>query len=100
MTTFQWVAAAVFLATLAAAKRQEMTSLAKGLLAKLRPSVAPDATPDHPAPNNDDHARELVGDLVTVAALRDRLESEGCKDGAEACTVLLRILVEYRPNKG
>jgi hypothetical protein len=95
MTTFQLTALLLFGATLAATKRLELTSFVNGLLAKLRPGVKP-----VPAPDATDHAQELVSDLVQVAALRDRLEADGCKDGAEACTVLLRILVEYRPNKG
>lgn len=95
MTTFQLVAVLLFGGTLAAVKRQELTNLVKGLLAKLRPGVTPAPTPD-----GTEHAQELVSDLVRVAELRDRLEADGCKDGAEACTVLLRILVEFRPQKG
>lgn len=95
MTTFQLVALLLFVVALAAANRQELIKLAKGLLPKRGLDVKPD-----PVTTKTDRAQELVDDLVMVASLRDRLETDGCKDGAEACTVLLRILVEYRPNKG
>jgi len=46
-------------------------------------------------------AVNLVNDIVAVTNLRDRLSAEDCKDGVEACTVLLRVIVEFQqPSKG
>ena len=43
----------------------------------------------------------LVDDLVAVTKLRDKLAAEGCDAGVEACTALLRVIVEYeQPTKG
>jgi hypothetical protein len=46
-------------------------------------------------------AVSLVDDILSVTQLRDRLAAEGCEEGVEACTVLLRVIVEYQqPSKG
>lgn len=43
----------------------------------------------------------LVDDILAVTQLRDRLMAEGCSEGVEACTTLLRVIVEYKqPAKG
>jgi hypothetical protein len=43
----------------------------------------------------------LVNDVMAVTQLRDKLSAEGCQDGVDACTTLLRVLVEYKePSKG
>jgi len=38
---------------------------------------------------------DLVRDLVTINDLRSRLEAAGCKEGVDACTVLLRVMIEF-----
>lgn len=95
MTTFQLVSLGLFLAALAVTKRQELLKLVTTLTSNVQPSRVPNSSPE-----TSNRAKALVDDLVTIADLRDRLTAVGCLDGAEACTVLLRILVEYRPNKG
>ncbi|NBO19475.1 MAG: hypothetical protein EBV03_09680 [Proteobacteria bacterium] len=40
-------------------------------------------------------AVELVDDLLAVTQLRDRLAAEGYQEGVDACTVLLRVIVEH-----
>lgn len=42
----------------------------------------------------------LVDDLVVISKLRDKLASENCPAGADACTALLRVLVEHQPKNG
>lgn len=43
----------------------------------------------------------LVDELVSVTELRDKLASESCPEGVEACTTLLRVIVEHKqPTQG
>lgn len=92
MTTFQLIAVLVFGVSVAVVYGKDIIERVRGVLKRV-PAVLP--TPA--APKETASAHELVADLVDVAELRDRLAAAGCADGAEACTVLLRILVEYRP---
>lgn len=42
----------------------------------------------------------IVKDLLSVTTLRDKLAAEDCADGVEACTNLLRVIVEQtKPTK-
>lgn len=46
-------------------------------------------------------ALRVVGDIISVTELRDKLASENCPQGVEACTNLLRVIVEHQvPAKG
>jgi hypothetical protein len=36
----------------------------------------------------------IVNDLISVTELRDKLAAENCPEGVEACTNLLRVIVE------
>jgi len=85
MTTFQLVSVVLFLVVAAAAYRNELARL----LAKLVARKANDAAPVKPS-----IALTIVGDLVSVTELRDKLASENCPEGVEACTNLLRVIVE------
>jgi hypothetical protein len=38
----------------------------------------------------------LVDELVNVTELRDKLAAEDCPQGVEACTNLLRVIVEHQ----
>lgn len=40
-------------------------------------------------------AVELVDDILAVTQLRDKLAAEGYQEGVDACTVLLRVIVEH-----
>lgn len=40
-------------------------------------------------------AVELVDDILSVTQLRDKLAAEGYQEGVDACTVLLRVIVEH-----
>lgn len=93
MTTFQLVCGALFVLALAVTYR-------KDLLAKLqRAKTAVDAA-TAPAVQAS-IAVPLVDDILAVTKLRDKLAAEGCKDGVDACTALLRVIVEYeQPSKG
>ena len=90
MTTFQLVCAGVFVALLLVTYRKE-------LLARLRKTTGQVAGPAV----QESIAVPLVDDILAVTKQRDKLAAEGCKDGVDACTALLRVIVEYeQPSKG
>lgn len=92
MTQFQLLCAAAFVAAVLFVYRAQLLSGARGLRGQTSSSV-PVVQPSI--------AVSLVNDLVSVTQLRDRLAAEGCKEGVDACTVLLRVIVEFQePSKG
>jgi hypothetical protein len=93
MTTFQLVCLVLFLLALAAAYRDTLLRFLKRAGAPVSKEHSPEVKPSI--------AVSLVNDILAVTELRDRLSAEGCKDGVEACTTLLRVIVEYdQPSKG
>lgn len=90
MNAMQLVLAGLFVASLILVYRKELLGVVNRLLNRptgptVRPSIA----------------ISLADDIKSVTQLRDRLAAEGCKEGVEACTVLLRVIVEYQePSKG
>lgn len=90
MTTFQIVAGVLFVLTLAAAYGKQLANLVPKFVAKTTGVEVKQSI-----------AIPLVNDILAVTELRDRLSAEGCEDGVEACTTLLRVIVEYKqPTKG
>lgn len=94
MTTFQLICSVVFLGLVAAVYGKDIYARVKAWLPSLPvPGVKP-AAPQGVAD-------ATVRDLVTVAALRDRLAAENCKDGADACSLLLKIIIDHKhPHEG
>ena len=94
MTPFQLVCLVLFCGLLFVAYRKE-------LLTRLK-VVRETATAVTNAPVvHDSIAVPLVDDILSVTKLRDKLAAEGCKEGVDACTALLRVIVEYeQPSKG
>ncbi len=91
MTTFQLVCAALFVMAVLVVYRAQVAAVVRALFGKK--SAAPAVQPSI--------AVNLVNDIVSVTNLRDRLSAEGCTEGVDACTVLLRVIVEYQqPSKG
>ena len=88
MTQFQILALGVFVGVVIVAYRKELTALVSGLLK--RGGVQTPVT-------NKSIAVTIVDDLVSVTELRDKLASEDCPQGVEACTNLLRVIVEHIP---
>lgn len=90
MSVFQIVLICLFAASLAATYGTNIVKTVQQLLGRAgAPTVQPSI------------AISLVDDIKSVTQLRDRLAAEGCKEGVEACTVLLRVIVEYQePSKG
>jgi len=92
MTQFQLICAAVFAAAVLVVYRAQLLACVQGLFG-LRRASAPVVQPSI--------AVNLVNDIVAVTRLRDRLSAEDCKEGVDACTVLLRVIVEFQePSKG
>lgn len=89
MSTFQLIALVCFIGlTLVVFGRDVLNALRK-----LGGKVAPSATPSI--------AVGLVDELISVTELRDKLAAEGCREGVEACTTLLRVIVEHQqPTQG
>lgn len=87
MTVFQIVASVAFVVILLLAYWQKIVGLFSRVTSA--PAVQPSI------------AVMLVNDLVAVTNLRDKLSAEGCPQGVEACTQLLRVIVEHQqPSKG
>lgn len=83
MTPFQVVAAVLFVAAVVAAYHKELLAGLKSLSAAAKTPGGTSAT-----------SSTLVADLVTVTELRERLAAQGCRDGADTCTNLLRVMIE------
>lgn len=88
MTQFQMLALGVLVGVAAVAYRKELVGLVKSLLRRggvETPTV------------NKSIAVTIVDDLISVTELRDKLSAEDCPEGVEACTNLLRVIVEHVP---
>ena len=89
MTQFQIAAGVLFAVVAAIAYRNELVAVVKKLLTKnsgldVKKSIAV----------------TIVSDLLSVTELRDKLAAEDCEEGVDACTNLLRVIVEQtKPTK-
>jgi hypothetical protein len=89
MNTVQLVLAGLFVVALAVTYRDKLLSLIR----RADKTVTGGVTASIAVP--------LVDDIIAVTKLRDKLAAEGCGAGVEACTSLLRVIVEYeQPSKG
>jgi hypothetical protein len=90
MTAFQLLCVLLFAGVVLAAYGKDIYSWLKARAPKL-PAPAPSpGSPDNPAGDL------LVNELLDISALRERLAAAGCKDGAEACSLLLKILIDHK----
>lgn len=93
MTTFQLFGLVAFVGLLAVAYRKNLVALLK------RAAGKNPASPDFHVDTS--VALTIVDDIVAVTKLRDKLAAENCKEGVDACTQLLRVIVEHQtPAKG
>lgn len=83
MTTFQLAMLGLFLVVAAVAFRKELLGLLQRRTQPAEQSIA----------------LTIVNDLVSVTELRDKLAAENCPEGVEACTALLRVIVEHTQKK-
>jgi hypothetical protein len=88
MTSFQLVSFGLFLVLVAVAYRKELVSFIVSL-----GRIFPERTIVEPAEPS--IAIAIVEDIVNITELRDKLASQGCVEGVDACTVLLRVIVEH-----
>lgn len=96
MTQFQLICAGVFVLAALVTYRAPLASFVGKLF-----GGAPAAPATDVPEVKQSVAVALVNDILSVTQLRDKLAAEACTDGVEACTVLLRVLVEYKePSKG
>lgn len=83
MTNFQLVSFVIFLGLAAVAYRNELIAF----VTRVKPSAAPETV-------KPSIAVTIVNDLIGITTLRDKLAAEDCPEGVEACTNLLRVIVE------
>lgn len=88
MTTFQLVAAGVFVALLLIAYRKELVAVGRRVFGVVSAGRTKSAAPPSIAVT-------IVNDLISVTELRDKLAAENCPEGVDACTALLRVIVEH-----
>jgi len=91
MTQFQLIALVLFLIVVAAAYKNELALAAKKLL-QFKPKLPTSSADVAPSV-----AILLVNDIINVTELRDKLAAQGCREGVDACTTLLRVIVEFEP---
>lgn len=90
MTSFQVIASVVFVLLLGVVYSREVLAALRGLVARAGGLVVvPETKSGAYTP------KQRVSDLVTVAELRDRLAAANCQTGVEACTLLLRSMVDH-----
>jgi hypothetical protein len=90
MSLFQTLSIGLLAVVAVLAYRKELVSVVKTLVA--RKQAALDVKPSI--------AVTIVNDLLSVTELRDKLAAEDCAEGVEACTSLLRVIVEQtKPTK-
>lgn len=91
MTHVQQLLAVLFVGALVAVYRAQLVSFVKGLFSKC--GVAKQT--------QQSVALRVVNDIISVTELRDKLSAENCPQGVEACTNLLRVIVEHQiPSQG
>jgi hypothetical protein len=89
MTTFQLLCLVLFAGVVFAAYGKDIYGWLKARLPKPPEPVGP-AAPNTPTGDI------LVDELLDIAALREYFEQAGCAEGVEACSLLLRILIDHK----
>ena len=102
MTQFQLICAGVFVLAVALVYRAQLRACVRALFGTTSASAVLELQPASTVPEvKPSVVVALVKDILSVTQLRDKLAAEQCHEGVEACTVLLRVLVEYKePSKG
>lgn len=96
MTTFQLICVVLFGGALASAYGKDIFAWVKARFPNF-PNPLPTPAPA-PAPSG---VQDVVGDLVTVASLRDKFAATGCQEGVDACSILLKIIIDHKhPHAG
>lgn len=93
MTTFQLAAAGFFVVILLLVYYKNILGFVCRTAGGTKVEVLDDAAVEPSI------AVTIVNDLISVTELRDKLSAENCPDGVEACTNLLRVIVEHTKKK-
>jgi hypothetical protein len=97
MTTFQLIALLLFAGVVLAAFGKDIYGWVKTRLPKLPPVVDPTL----PVAPDDNTGILLVDELLNIAALREYFDKVGCPEGVEACSLLMKILLDHKhPHAG
>ena len=88
MTHFQLVAAGVFVVLFLVAYSNNIVAALASLFGRVAAGGAKSDAPPSIAVT-------IVNDLIAVTKLRDKLAAEDCPEGVDACTALLRVIVEH-----
>lgn len=88
MTMFQLGAAGVFAVLLLVVYRKDIL----GFVCRTANAGKKETADEQAEPSI---AVTIVNDLISVTELRDKLAAENCPEGVEACTALLRVIVEH-----
>lgn len=95
MTTFQLISLVLFGGVVAAAFGKDIFAWLKARVPSL-PNPLPTTPPTTPP-----GVQGVVDDLVTVASLRDKFAATGCQEGVDACSILLKIIIDHKhPHAG
>jgi hypothetical protein len=99
MSNFQLAALAFFGLVLFVTYKETILASAKALVTNLRKKM-PQPTPQSKEPSRS--ALDFVNDLLLVRDLRSRLNACDCCEGVDACTILLRVMIEsdYEKTEG
>ena len=89
MTQFQMLAAAAFAVLVVVAYYKDVLAFVCRKAGTAPRTAEPDVEVEPSI------AVTIVNDLISVTELRDKLAAEGCPEGVEACTNLLRVIVEH-----
>lgn len=93
MNTFQLICLVVFAGALSAAFGKDIYAWLRARLPKL------------PSPGTGTESgagvQDIVSDLVMVATLRDKFAETNCQEGVDACSILLKIIIDHKhPHAG
>lgn len=88
MISVQQILAVLFVVAAVAAYRNEIVTFVKNSLTKVFGRTG-----------NISISLRVVDDIVALTQLRDKLAAEDCPQGVEACTNLLRVIIEHQTPK-
>lgn len=91
MTQFQMLALLLFVVMVVLAYGATLWAYVKNALQAVTAVVPSLPTPEAPPRS----ARRRVDDMIVVTDLRDRLDEAGCAPGVDACTLLLRAMIDH-----
>ena len=99
MTTFQLAAGGVFALVALVIYRKELLNLVCRTANAGNNAISAEVAVEAEVEVEPSIAVTIVNDLISVTELRDKLAAEDCPEGVDACTALLRVIVEHTKKK-